>query len=52
MKLTDKRFRYHGSSSHNTSDGLRARMRRYAEMVKKQEAKANVTPIKRKEVTK
>jgi predicted ATP-grasp superfamily ATP-dependent carboligase len=48
MKLTDKRFRYHSAASHNTSDGLKSRMRRYAEQVKKQEARATVTPIKRK----
>ncbi len=48
MRITDKRFRYHSAASHATTDGLKARMRRYAEQVKKQEARATVTPIKAK----
>jgi len=49
MRLLDRRFRYHNAASHANSDGLRARMRRYAEQVKRNDAsRATVTPIKRK----
>jgi hypothetical protein len=47
-QITDRSFRYHDSTSHGTSEGLRARMRLYAKQVKQKQAKATVTPIKAK----
>ncbi len=45
--ILNRRFRYHSAASHATTDGLKARMRRYAEQVKREPAKSTVTPIKK-----
>lgn len=49
MSILNPKFRYHDSTSHATSDGLRSRMKRYAKQMQKSqdsEAIRKVTPIK------